>query len=91
MQYCISNKPKRKRRQTLVNEIPIDSTTKWWGVSVPRGIAIIMKRIADEVEAGCVSSLSFKWDGSDEVIFSVDNEQCSIQLDARIYGVKNDE
>ena len=80
-------KRKRKRAITLVEPLSDEKTTKWWNTSVRRGVAIVIGRIADEVFDGTVGSISFSWDGGDQISFSAEKggekAEGRVQLDAR--------
>jgi len=78
---------KRRRRQTIVDDVSNELTSKWWGVDVRRGVSTLVSRIADEIACGNVVSMSMKWDGKDKVVFELDDGNgpaigC-VQLDAR--------
>lgn len=81
------NTKARKNRTTPTDEFKHSEVEHWWGTSVPRGVAILLRRIADEVIRGHVTGLSFKWSGEDVVDFVVNelDKEKRVHLDARVY------
>lgn len=81
MRYSEHRGPgRRKRSTTLVDEVPSSNVSVWDGVSVRRGVAVVLSRLADQVHDGAVESFSVSWDGSGKIKFVINSDNGCIEI-----------